>query len=95
MQYRENKMLAQAKDTHPKAEEIQIMLLRQASIAKRVAVMRSLSRTTIQLSRRAIHRANPKYTQLEVNLAFVAYHYGEEMAQRLRRYLERRGYALN
>jgi hypothetical protein len=69
------------------------MLLRQASIAKRLAVMRSLSRTTIQLSRRAIHRANPTYSQLDVNLAFVAYHYGEELAQSLRRYLERRLHA--
>lgn len=88
-------MTVQAIDTQPQAEEIQLMLLRQASIAKRVAVMRSLSRTTIQLSRRAIHRANPHYTPLEVNLAFVAYHYGEEMAQRLRRYLEWRGHASN
>ena len=76
-------MIVQTRDTHSQAEEIQVKLLRQASIAKRLAIMRSLSRTTIQLSRRAIHRANPTYSQLDVNLAFVAYHYGEELAQSL------------
>lgn len=86
-------MITQSIDTHPGAEEMQILLLRQATVARRLAVMRSLSRTTIQLSRRAIHRANPTYSQLEVNLAFVAYHYGEELANRLGQYLEQRNYA--
>ena len=85
--------MTQSIDTHPSVEEIQISLLRQATVARRLAVMRSLSRTTIQLSRRAIHRANPTYSQLEVSLAFVAYHYGEELANRLRHYLEQRNYA--
>jgi hypothetical protein len=83
-------MRTQSVDTHPKAEEIQIMLLRQATVAKRLAVMRSLSQTMIQLSRRAIHRVNPTYSPLEVKLAFVACHYGRELAERLRHYLEQR-----
>ena len=83
-------MKTQSIDTHPRAEEIQIALLRQATVAKRLAVMRSLSQTIIQLSRRAIHRANPTYSQLEVNLAFVAYHYGEELANRLIKYIGQR-----
>jgi len=82
----------QSIDTHPGAEEIQIMLLRQATVAKRLAVMRSLSQTTIQLSRRAIRRANPTYSPLEVKLTFVAYHYGGELAERLRQYLEQRNH---
>jgi len=85
-------MTTQSVDTHLGAEEIQIMLLRQATVAKRLAVMRSLSRTVIQLSRRAIRRANPTYSQLEVKLAFVAYHYGEELAKRSSQYLEQRNY---
>lgn len=64
------------------------MLLRQATFARRLAVMQSLSQTTIQLSRRAIQRANPTYGKLELNLAFVAYHYGEELAEQLRHYME-------
>jgi hypothetical protein len=35
-------MKTQAIDTHPKAEEVQIALLRQASIAKRAWLLRSL-----------------------------------------------------
>lgn len=85
-------MITQSIDTHPRAEEIQVLLLRQATVAKRLAVMRSLSRTTIYLSRRAIQRANPTYSQLEVGLAFVAYHYGEELAKRVSQYLEQRNY---
>ncbi len=81
-------MKTQSIDTHPKAEEMQIQLLRQATVARRLAVMHSLSQTTIQLSRRAIRRANPTYSQLDVNLAFVAHHYGEDLANRLRHYLK-------
>lgn len=83
-------MITQSIDTHPRAEEVQILLLRQATVTRRLAVMRSLSRTTIHLSRRAIHRANPTCSQLELDLAFVAYHYGEELAIRLSQYLEQR-----
>ena len=85
-------MITQSIDTHPKAEEFQILLLRQATVAKRLAVMRSLSQTTIQLSRRAIRRANPTYSQLELNLAFVAYHYGEELSNQLGQYLKQQQY---
>ncbi|MCP4427304.1 MAG: hypothetical protein GY803_22680 [Chloroflexi bacterium] len=85
-------MKTQSIDTHPKAEEIQIALLRQATAARRFAIMRSLSQTTIQLSRRAIRRANPSFSQLEVNLAFVAHHYGEELAEQVSQYLKQRRY---
>ncbi|MBC8229537.1 hypothetical protein H8E77_08325 [bacterium] len=51
--------------------------------------MRSLSKTTIQLSRRAISRANPGLSEKEINLIFVAYHYGDELANRLRTYMEK------
>lgn len=86
-------MIVQSRDTHPQAEKVQIMLLRQASMAERFALMASLSETSIQLSRRAIQRANPTYSELEVNLAFVAYHYGEDLAERVRQYLEQRNHA--
>ena len=83
-------MATQSIDTHPKAEEVQISLLRKAPVAKRLAVMRSLTQTTIQLSRRAIQRANPTFSDTDIDLAFVAYHYGQDLAQRLSQYLERR-----
>ena len=83
-------MITQSADTNPKVEKFQISLIRQASIAKRIARMRSLSQTVIQLSRRAIMRANPGLSERELNLIFVSYHYGTELADRLRKYLDRK-----
>jgi hypothetical protein len=77
-------------DTHPKAEEFQISLIRRASVAERLSRTRSLSRTVIQLSRRAIARANPQLTEQELNLVFVAYYYGNELAERLHEYVNRK-----
>jgi len=74
-------------DTYPHAEKVQISLLRKAGVSKRFALLRSLSETTIQLSRRAIAKANPILSEEERDLKFVAYHYGENIANRLRIYL--------
>jgi hypothetical protein len=41
------------------------------------------------LSQRAIQRANPSMCEREVGLAFVEYHYGKDIAQRLALYMER------
>jgi hypothetical protein len=76
-------------DTHPDAEAVQISLIRNATVAKRFEVMRSLTRTVMMLSRRAIQRANPDLDETEIDIKFVAYHYGEDLANRLREYLSR------
>jgi hypothetical protein len=83
-------MITQSFDTYLNAEETQISLIRKSSIAKRISMVRSLSQTTIQLSRRAISRANPGLSEQELNLIFVAYHYGENLANRLRAYMEQK-----
>lgn len=77
-------------DTNPKIKEIQISLIRKAGIAKRTMHMRSLSRTVVNLSRRAISRTHPGYSQQEVNLIFVSLHYGDDVANRLGIYLDRK-----
>lgn len=77
-------------DTNPKIKEIQISLIRKAGIAQRIMQMRSLSRTAINLSRRAISRAHPEYNQQEVNLVFVRLHYGDDIANRLGTYLNQK-----
>ena len=82
--------MTQSSDTHPKAEKFQISLIRRASIAKRTSRTRSLSQTVIQLSRRAILRANPKLSEQELNLVFVDYHYGSDLADRLGKYLKKK-----
>lgn len=77
-------------DTSPEAERVQIELLRRASTAQRVARCRSLSTMTMELARRAIRRQHPDWDDREVQLHFVALHYGEDLASRVRSYLESR-----
>ena len=74
-------------DTSPEVEKIQIELWRQASSAQRMKRLRSLSQTAIQLSRRAIQRANPELNEQEVALLFISYHYSPELADKVRVYL--------
>ncbi len=74
-------------DTSPAAARVQIELLRRASVAQRAALARSLSRTTLQLARRAVERANPDADAQEVAVRFVAICYGRELAESLRQYL--------
>ena len=83
-------MSTQLSDTHPKAEDFQISLIRRASVAERLSRTRSLSRTVIQLSRRAIVRANPKLSEQERNLVFVSHCYGNELAEHLREFMNRK-----
>lgn len=81
-------MISQSSDTAPEAEKVQIELIRKSSVSRRIATVRSLSQTTMYLSRRAIQRTNPSLSEREVDLAFVVYHYGDDLAERLRSYME-------
>ncbi len=87
-------MLAQSKDTHIEIEKIQISMIRQESIAKKVSRMCSLSQTTRQLSRRAIKRANPILNEEELDRLFVGYLYGSDLANRLSPHLKKRSHAM-
>jgi hypothetical protein len=77
-------------DTHPEAEKVQIELIRKASIAERIAVMRSLTRMATRLSRQAIARAHPQASPTEVDLLWVELHYGKELSSQVREHLKRR-----
>jgi len=79
--------MSHSPDTTPEAEEVQIALIRKASIAKRITRVRSLSQTTIKLARRAIKRVNPGLNDQEVNLIFVENHYGQKLAHELQNFL--------
>ena len=81
-------MISQSADTALEVEKVQIELIRKSSIAKRISVVGSLSQTVRYLSRRSIQRANPHFSEREVDIAFVALHYGEELAENLRLYME-------
>ena len=83
-------MKTQSIDTHIKAEHVQISLLRKQSTAKKVAHIRSLSISTIQLSKRAISRANKGINDHKVNMLFISLHYGQELANRVEKYMSKK-----
>jgi hypothetical protein len=69
-------MRTQSHDTHPEMEDVHIALIRQASIAKRIAITRSWSQRIIRLSRRAMMKANPEWTLEKRKETILAYNYG-------------------
>jgi hypothetical protein len=77
-------------DTSPEAERIQIELLRRMSIAQRVDLAMSLSRTVTQLAYDAIRGRMLDAGEDEVRVKFVTVHYGEALAERFREALARR-----
>lgn len=79
-----------SRDTHPEAEEFQIELLRKATIAQRFHLVRSLSATTRLMAWEGIKKANPNASDEEIDLLFVEYHYGKELAIKVRDYLAQR-----
>jgi len=83
-------MRTQSRDTSPEAERVQIELLRKATVAQRFSLVRSLSSRAIQLSRRAIRRANPDASEEDLKLIFIELNYGKDLAERVRMDLARR-----
>ena len=79
-------MKTQSKDTHPKTEKVLISLLKKKSAAQKFSQIRSLSQTIIQLSKRAISRTNKTLDDTNINLLFIEYHYGKDLAERIRKY---------
>jgi hypothetical protein len=71
-------------DTAPEAEAVQVALLRQASVARRVRLAQSLSRTAIELSRRAIRTSQAAGGRPGALDAFVRLVYGASIAAPLR-----------
>ena len=76
-------------DTHPEAEKVQMDLIRRASVAKRISLMRSLTATLIALSRQGIAKANPGMSNQEVDLRWAEINYGKTLADEVRDYLKR------
>ena len=82
-------MKTQSRDTNEAAERALIALIRKASFTTKVSQIRSLSQTAVQLSKRAIARANKDLSSRQVDIRFVAYHYGEDLASKLEKYFSR------
>ena len=76
-------------DTSYEAQDIQIRLLRQASPARRVELVRSLSKSMIMLSRRGLSRRNRSLSSMDIDILFLDLIYGTDLAERVRRYLKK------
>ena len=84
-------MRLQSRDTKLAAEQVQVRLLAQATVARRFKRARSLTQTTVQLAIRALRRQNPDSSEGEIFVMFVTLNYGERLGQALRNDLRRRG----
>lgn len=78
----------QSHDTSESAEKVLISLMQKASFSEKFSQIASLSQTVMRLSRRAIARANSDLSQQQIDLLFVSYNYGEELASKLGKYLD-------
>lgn len=77
-------------DTTPEAAEVQLRLLREAGVAGRVGLALRLSTEMIRASRRAIALRHPELDEQGVKLRWVELHYGQDLADRIRRHLAAR-----
>jgi hypothetical protein len=82
-------MRTQSPDTDQKAEHVLISLIHKAKPSKKFEQVRSLSQTTLNLSRRAIIRKNPTLDEVQQDILFVEYYYGKELATKLRKYFDK------
>jgi hypothetical protein len=81
-------MKTQYNDTCAEAEKVLISLLRKENFSKKLSRILSFSQTMIRLSKRAIARANENLDAGQISLLFIKYHYGGDLAERVKRYLE-------
>lgn len=82
-------MKTQSNDTCAKTERVLISLIRKEGISKKLSQILSLSQTTIRLSKRAITRANKNLDIDQINLLFINYHYGKDLAEQVKKYLDK------
>ncbi len=80
-------MRTQSIDTDPQIEKVLISIFKKENLAKKFSKIRSLSRLTMQLSKRAIARKNQMLDENQINLLFIEYNYSKELADRVREYL--------
>jgi hypothetical protein len=83
-------MKTQSMDTSESAEKVLVSLVRKADFPTKLSQVRSLSQMAMQLSKRAIARANTNLSERQIDILFVACHYGQDLARRLEEYLSRK-----
>jgi hypothetical protein len=70
-------------DTSPEAAALQIDLLREAGMARRLEITCALTQQMIEQSRQAVRCRHPAWNEQQVRLYCVALWYGEDLAQRV------------
>jgi hypothetical protein len=81
---------SKAGDTDPDTERVHRELLRNASPSRRLHLALSLSQSVIALSRAGLAQRLNDNRPEEIGLRFVALHYGQALAEAVRRDLEAR-----
>jgi hypothetical protein len=71
-------------DTPLKVQELQLSLLRQAGIPKRLMLTLLLSEAALSFSRQGLKRRHPELTPDELDLLFIDHCYGASLAERWR-----------
>jgi hypothetical protein len=71
-------------DTSLKVQELQLALLRQAGIPKRLMLTLLLSEEVLSFSRQGLKRRHPELTPDELDLLFIDHCYGASLAERCR-----------
>lgn len=75
-------------DTNPITDHLLIEMFKELTIKQRLSKTLSFSSSIINLSKRAISRANPDKSKAELDLIFVKLHYGNELAEKLKLFLQ-------
>jgi hypothetical protein len=78
-------------DTSPDALDVQLACFRALTPQERLQKMVASSRRGRDLAMAAIHAAEPRLSDQEVRLRYLALAYGEELATEVRQWLGARG----
>jgi hypothetical protein len=70
--------------TSPAAEQVQLALLRQVGMARRLDLAAELTSFAIEAAYTALRHRYPEASALEIDLLFVEQQYGLALANRLR-----------
>lgn len=71
-------------DTNHAVEQIQIALLREAGLVRRVDLAVEMTTFAIDAAYSALRRRHPNLSDVEIRLLFAEQHYGPTLATRLR-----------
>ena len=83
-------MRTQSPDISLEAERAMIEYLRGMTPAQRFQLAMQMSQEVIDASKRAIRREDPEFDEEAVGVAFVAKHYGQELAEKHAAHLAKR-----